>query len=109
MRISDCSSDVCSSELAPSPVDYAGLTDQTMASDPGLRNDPLIYERWAEFFGEFNWWFDVCRWKIGACEAAYYEKVRGGDIEWSDESDYAQPIPIDELNANPMMQQNRGY
>lgn len=94
---------------APSPVDYASLSDRTMATDPGLRNDPLKYERWAEFFGEFNWWFDVCRWKIGASEAAYYEKVRGGSIQWNDESDYAQPIPIDELNANASMKQNRGY
>lgn len=93
----------------PSPIDYKSLSDRTMASDPVLRNDPLKYERWAEFFGEFNWWFDVCRWKIGASEAAYYEKIRGGSIQWSDDSDYAQPIPIDELNANPSMEQNPGY
>jgi len=93
----------------PSPFDYKSLSDRTMASDPILQNDPLKYERWAEFFGEFNWWFDVCRWKIGASEAAYYEKIRGGSIQWSDDSDYAQPIPIDELNANPSMAQNPGY
>ena len=93
----------------PSPFDYKSLSDGTMASDPVLRNDPLKYERWAEFFGEFNWWFDVCRWKIGASEAAYYEKIRGGTIQWTDDSDYAQPIPIDELNANPQMAQNPGY
>lgn len=93
----------------PSPVDYKSLTDKTMASDNVLGNDPLKYERWAELFGEFNWWFDVCRWKIGAQEAAYYQKVRGGAIEWNDASDYAQPIPINELNANVNMKQNVGY
>ncbi|CAG5003183.1 hypothetical protein DYBT9275_03087 [Dyadobacter sp. CECT 9275] len=93
---------------APSPVDYKSLTDLTKAPDNVLKNDPLKYERWAEFFGEFNWWFDVCRWKIGDKEAAYYQKIRGGTIQWND-TDYAQPIPINEINANVNMKQNPGY
>ncbi|RRA99048.1 RagB/SusD family nutrient uptake outer membrane protein [Larkinella rosea] len=91
-----------------SPVDYKSLTDQTMAPDNVLKNDPLKYERWAEFFGEFNWWFDVCRWKIGDKEAAYYQKIRGGAIQF-DPTDYAQPIPINEITANVNMKQNPGY
>lgn len=95
---------------APSPVDYTSLTDVTKAADhPVLRNDPLKYERWAEFFGEGGWWFDVCRWKIGAVEAAYFEKVRSGSIKWTDGRSYAQPIPVRELETNPNMIQNPGY
>ncbi|WP_234670723.1 RagB/SusD family nutrient uptake outer membrane protein [Dyadobacter sp. CY261] len=92
----------------PSAVDYKSLTGATKASDDVLKNDPLKYERWAEFFGEFNWWFDVCRWKIGDKEAAYYQKIRGGPIQWS-ATDYAQPIPVNEMTSNINMRQNPGY
>lgn len=93
-----------------SDVDYTSLTDATKAADhPVLRNDPLKYERWAEFFGEGGWWFDVCRWKIGAVEAAYFEKVRSGSIKWADSRSYAQPIPVGEMENNPNMIQNPGY
>ncbi|GAB4038881.1 RagB/SusD family nutrient uptake outer membrane protein [Spirosoma jeollabukense] len=93
----------------PSAVDYKSLTDATKAPDDGLKNNPLRYERWAEFFGEFNWWFDVCRWKIGPQEAAYYQKIRGGVIQFDPATDYAQPIPINEITANASMKQNPGY
>ncbi|MFN4144275.1 MAG: RagB/SusD family nutrient uptake outer membrane protein [Runella sp.] len=94
--------------LTPSPRDYRSLTDATVASDPVLRNSPLRYERWAELYGEGHWWFDVRRWKIGNQEAAYYQNVRGGPIQWAD-TDYAQPIPQQEMEANPLMKQNPGY
>lgn len=93
---------------AVSPVDYQSLTAQTMASDAVLQNDPLKYERWAELFGEGHWWFDVRRWQIGDQEANYYERVRGGTIQWEN-TDYAQPVPILELNSNTSMEQNPGY
>lgn len=91
-----------------SPVDYKSLSDATMATDAVLKNDPLKYERWAELFGEGHWWFDVCRWKIGDKEAAYYQRIRGGTIQF-DATDYAQPIPINELTSNVKMKQNPGY
>lgn len=91
-----------------SAVDYKTLTDQTSAPDAVLKNDPLKYERWAELFGEGHWWFDVCRWKIGDKEAAYYQRVRGGAIQW-EPTDYAQPIPINEITSNTSMKQNPGY
>jgi hypothetical protein len=91
-----------------SAVDYKSLTDQTKASDAVLKNDPLKYERWAELFGEGHWWLDVRRWQIGAEEAAYYQRIRGGTIQWA-ETDYAQPIPINEITANVNMKQNAGY
>lgn len=96
---------------SPSPVDYISLTDQTSANDPVLANDPLKYERFAELFGEGKKWYDTRRWKIGAEEAAYYESVRGGSINWQ-ETDYAQPIPTLEIENNPAIDfsnQNPGY
>ncbi len=90
---------------SPSPVDYTSLVDETLASDLVLGNDPLKYERWAEFFGEGHWWFDVRRWQIGDEEAAYYGNIRSGVIDWVD-SDYAQPIPQSELEANANIQPN---
>ncbi len=99
-----------------SAVDYGSLTAETMAKkagDPVLGNNPLYYERWAEFFNEAQWWFDVCRWHIGASEASFYVTARalnGAAFKWTDKS-YSWPIPITELNSNPKMagQQNPGY
>lgn len=96
---------------APSPADYASLTAPTMASDAILANNPLRYERFAELFGEGHKWFDMRRWRIGAEEAAFYERVRGGTINWQ-ETDYAQPIPTLELETNAglsVADQNPGY
>ena len=80
-----------------------------MATDPVLANNPLRYERYVELFAESHWWFDVCRWKIGAEEAAFHNTTSVGDIIWNDDTDYAMPIPIAEIEANPAMQQNFGY
>ncbi|MCS3798901.1 RagB/SusD family nutrient uptake outer membrane protein [Niastella sp. OAS944] len=98
---------------APSPVDYTSLTGATVAiGDPVLGNNPLYYERFAELFNEGGWWFDVCRWRIGASEAAYYETAINvnGKLEWKDKT-YSWPIPQAEFNSNPKMtgQQNQGY
>ncbi|MCF0051802.1 RagB/SusD family nutrient uptake outer membrane protein [Dyadobacter sp. LJ53] len=93
---------------APSAIDYKSLTGLTKASDAVLKNDPLKYERWAELFGEGHWWLDVRRWQIGDKEAAYYQRIRGGTIQW-EATDYAQPIPINEVTANVNMKQNAGY
>ncbi len=93
-----------------SPKDYASLTATTSAPVGDiLHTDPLKYERWVELFGEQgNWWFDVCRWRIGASEAAYYEKVATAPLTWDDRK-YALPIPQLEINANSNMKQNPGY
>jgi starch-binding outer membrane protein, SusD/RagB family len=93
---------------SPGIYDYASLSAATKASDAALSNDPLKYERWAELFGEGQWWFDVARWKLGNSEAAYYEKVSVGNLTFSD-TKYALPIPIREMNANTKMVQNPGY
>ncbi|MCL6101268.1 MAG: RagB/SusD family nutrient uptake outer membrane protein [Bacteroidetes bacterium] len=97
----------------PSPVDYVSLTDRTKAPvDDHLANDPLLYERWAEFFGEARWWEDVRRLKMGPQEATFYKEVAGGKgkITWRNEH-YAMPIPSIEFESNtdPGMKQNPGY
>ena len=95
---------------APSKFDYKSLTDRTMAKGAGdhLANDPLKYERWAELFAEGHWWFDVCRWRIGDKETAYYKRVKSGELVWNDRK-YAFPIPQQEMLNNPKMEQNPGY
>jgi starch-binding outer membrane protein, SusD/RagB family len=100
---------------APSPYDYASLTAPTKASstDVNLANNPLRYERFTELFAEGHWWFDVCRWRIGAAEAAYYGNLLPDNhpSQWSDARSYTFPIPLEEINSNPKMagQQNPGY
>lgn len=102
---------------SPSPVDYKSLTDRTKTADPAdhLANNPLLYERWIETFGEMNWWEHVRRLRLGDEEAAFYKKICGPglgttNIVWNDRT-YAMPIPILELegNPNPGMVQTPGY
>ena len=100
---------------APSPVDYASLTATTSAAtagDPVLGNNPLYYERWAELFNEGQWWFDVCRWKLGASEAAYYvTAMNAPDPIVFPSKSYSWPIPLAEINSNAAIanEQNPGY
>jgi hypothetical protein len=91
----------------PSPYDYLSLTDRTKTVDPTdhLANDPLKYERFAEFLGEGLWWFDVRRWNIGPQEATYYKRVMGGVLEWQS-NNYGWPIPTLEINSNSLIVQN---
>lgn len=92
--------------------DYTSLTDATKAvGDAELSNDVLKYERFVELFGEGQKWIDTRRWKNGAAEAAIYQNVRGGAINWED-TDYAQPIPTLEIENNTAIgfgDQNPGY
>jgi hypothetical protein len=97
---------------AASPIDYVSLTDKTSAiNDPVLGNNPLYYERFAELFNEGHWWYDVCRWRIGSSEAAYYGTALNltGPINWQDSKSYVWPIPLTELNSNSKIKQNPGY
>ena len=100
-----------------SPVDYGSLTDRTLTADATdhLANDPLLYELWAEFFGEMRWWEDVRFLRLGKQEADYYKTVSGPgaaktNIVWKD-TNYAMPIPTSEFesNPNPDMVQTPGY
>jgi starch-binding outer membrane protein, SusD/RagB family len=91
----------------PASNDYKTLTDKTMALGAGdhLANDPLKYERFVELFAEGSWWFDVCRWKIGDKETAYYKTVKAGPLAWDDKK-YALPIPRGELDNNGKIKPN---
>ena len=100
-----------------SPVDYQSLTDRTKTADEDdhLANNPPLYERWAEMFGEMRWWEDVRRLRIGQKEADYYKTVSGPgaaktQIVWK-ETNYAMPIPTSEFESNPSsgMVQTPGY
>lgn len=93
------------------PYDYASLSDRTHAyldTDP-LANDPLRYERWAELFGEGQWWMDIRRYRIGNSEAAYYFETTHGPITWKEPDSYVQPIPQLELERNKNMKQSYSY
>ena len=102
---------------SPSPVDYKSLTDRTRTVDPTdhLANNPLLYERWAETFGEMVWWEHMKRLRLGDEEYAYYQTICGPglgstNLVWNDKT-YAMPIPAQELegNPNPGMVQTPGY
>ena len=97
-----------------SAKDYASLTAVTSAiSDPVLGTNPLRYERWAELFHEGHWWFDVCRWRIGPAEAAFYVRATNvtTPLTFNEAKSYSWPIPLTEFNANAQIagQQNPGY
>ncbi|MDB5023818.1 MAG: outer membrane protein nutrient binding [Mucilaginibacter sp.] len=101
---------------AASAIDYKSVTDQTSAanaSDPVLGNNPLYYERWAELFNEGSWWFDVCRWKIGASEATFFGTALNTTQPFSTTFDpaksYVWPIPLSEVNTNSKIKQNPNY
>lgn len=101
---------------SPSIIDYKSLTDQTSAAtanDPVLGHNPLYYERWAELFNEGTWWYDVCRWKIGDSEAAFYGSAmnvtQALTATFVDSKSYTWPIPLSEINTNSKIVQNPGY
>lgn len=95
----------------PSEYDYKSLSDRTKAydeSDP-LAYDPLKYERWAELFGEGQWWYDVRRYEILEAEMNYFKTTRNGDLIYRERC-YAQPIPLTEVERyNGNIQQNYNY
>ncbi|HMG83976.1 MAG TPA: RagB/SusD family nutrient uptake outer membrane protein [Ferruginibacter sp.] len=105
--------------------DYLSVTSPTLAnpSDVDLANNPLHYERYVELFGECGWYFDVCRWGVGANEASYYvygtadynPGTSTGPVNsiidpsnWSTTNSraYHFPIPLAEIESNPSIQRN---
>ncbi|HKG07100.1 MAG TPA: RagB/SusD family nutrient uptake outer membrane protein [Pedobacter sp.] len=99
---------------AASAKDYLSLSAATPAiNDPVLGTSPLRYERWAEFFHEGLWWFDVCRWRLGPQEAAFYGRARNlsTPLTFNEAKSYSWPIPLAEFNSNSKIagQQNPNY
>lgn len=99
---------------SPSPYDYRSLTDATCAAanfpDDVLAHDVIKYERWAELFGEGQWWYDVRRYEILRNEAGIYKDTRYGTNEYLGERGYAQPIPLAEIERyTGTLRQNYNY
>jgi hypothetical protein len=104
-----------------SAEDYATLSSSTKAMsdavaetpDPVLGSNPLRFERWAELFHEGHWWFDVCRWRLGPQEAAFYVRARNltTNLTFDEGKSYSWPIPLSEFSANAKIkgQQNPKY
>ena len=97
-----------------SPYDYPSLTSATCAArwEPAdvLAHDVIKYERWAELFGEGQWWYDVRRYQILENEMAVYKETRYGKLNYVGERCYAQPIPLTEIERyNGNLPQNYNY
>lgn len=97
-----------------SAYDYKSLTDETMAAkgNPSdiLSHDVIKYERWAELFAEGQWWYDVRRYEIIENEIKVYPSSTYGTAQYIGERQYAQPIPLKEIeNYNGNLQQNYNY
>ena len=97
-----------------SPYDYASLNAETCAARMNsadlLGHDVIKYERWAELFGEGQWWFDVRRYEILENEVKVFPTSTYGDAQYLGERSYAQPIPLTEIERyNGALQQNYNY
>ena len=98
-------------DTAAPDIDYTSLSGRTPTADAAdpLANDPLKYERWAEMFGEGQWWFDVRRYEILESEMKYFASARYGTLIYR-ERGYAQPIPLTEIERyNGAIEQNYNY
>jgi len=93
--------------------DYTSLTERTKALDANdiLANDVIKYERWAELFGEGQWWWDIRRWKLQDNEVNVYKSVILNSIDLVSHGNpyYVQPIPQLEMDRNKGIQQSEGY
>lgn len=97
-----------------SKYDYKSLTDATCAAAGNandlLGHDVIKYERWAELFGEGQWWFDVRRYEIITNELKVYPSSTYGKAKDLGERMYAQPIPLTEIERyNGDLKQNYNY
>lgn len=104
----------------------AGLPDR-VTTDQAQARAWLRHEREIEFFGEGHRWFDIRRWMIcdQVIKNVYMMAVKqfnNGNMEWkldlTDLEDsrswggdkiYWLPLPKDEMNRAPQLQQNPGY
>jgi hypothetical protein len=104
----------------------AGLPDRVTA-DMATARDYLRQEKFTELYAEGERWWDLRRWLMfdqvveNVCEMKIKE-YSNGDMEWfydtsavadqrewqGDEA-YWIPIPTDEINKAPQLQQNPGY
>jgi len=105
----------------------AGLPDRVTA-DQATARMYLRQERFTEFFGEGQHWYDIRRWMTattGIIENVYEMKIKeftNGNFEWkidlnarpdarswTDPKFYWLPIARSEMNKSTALQQNPGY
>ena len=96
-----------------SPYDYASLTAATPAAanlpNDLLAHDVIKYERWAELWGEGQWWFDVRRYGILENEMKVFNTTRNGSPTYMERC-YTCPIPKTEIERyNGNLQQSYNY
>ena len=97
----------------PSSYDYTSLTAATPAAanypDDLLAHDVIKYERWAELWGEGQWWFDVRRYEILPNEMKIFNSTRNGSPTYMERC-YSLPIPKTEIERyNGTLTQNYNY
>lgn len=96
-----------------SPYDYTSLSSATPAAanypSDILAHDVIKYERWAEMWGEGQWWFDVRRYEILENEMSIFDSTRNGSPTYMERC-YSLPIPKTEIERyNGKLTQNYNY
>lgn len=96
-----------------SPYDYTSLNSATPAAanfpNDVLAHDVIKYERWAELWGEGQWWYDVRRYEILENETKIFDSTRNGAPTYMERA-YSCPIPKTEIERyNGALEQNYNY
>lgn len=84
------------------PIELSGLTQDEF-------REALRQERWNEFILEGQRWFDLIRWRI--LIKTVRENTDETDTKYQNVSvkNYLLPLPQDQLDLNPNLEQNWGY
>lgn len=85
-----------------SPIEFLGLTQDAF-------RQALRKERWNEFILEGQRWFDLIRWHI--LVKTVKENTSTTDLKYQNVSkrNYLLPIPNNQIELNPNLEQNWGY
>ena len=84
------------------PIELSGLTQEQF-------REALRKERWNEFILEGQRWFDLIRWHI--LLKTVKENTDPSDLKYQNVSkrNYLLPIPNNQIELNPNLEQNWGY
>ena len=97
----------------PTYPGYTYKVNGTEVTNPSLR-DAIRHECRVELAMEGHRWFDICRWGIAkevmdAYKATECSEARDQMAEFIKGKHELFPIPSDEMDLNPLMEQNPGY
>lgn len=97
----------------PTYPGYTYKVNGVEQTNPTLK-DAIRHERRVELAMEGHRWFDICRWGIAkevmdAYKATESEEARSQMAEFIKGKHELFPIPSDEMDLNPLMEQNPGY